>query len=103
MTKKFTKMQPKHGDKIIHCGHMDADRCHFLKYTEPVKFARPDGTFGLASWLVVCDKCWKKAGKKPSHVFVRGDGLWRGDAPAVEEVPESGTIIHDTPPNPEAN
>ena len=48
-----TKIQPKDGDEMIHCGHLNAENHHFWKVPNGVlRFHRPDGTFGEAEWVV---------------------------------------------------
>lgn len=81
----FTKDQPKDGDSILHCGHM-RQHGHWFKYADgPVRFIRPDKTSVTAEWYVACDACFIKHGAEVAR-FPRGDGIWNGDAPIVEEV-----------------
>jgi hypothetical protein len=78
----FTKEQPKDGDTIMHCGHV-VGRMHWFQYEEPIRFQRLDGTRGEASWFAACERCFIRHGEKVVN-FVRGDGTWTGDAPAIE-------------------
>jgi hypothetical protein len=81
----FTKEQPKHGDTILHCGHLGRGM-HWFKFAEgAVKFQRPDQTRGEAEWCAACDRCFVKHGEKAAN-FVRGDGVWTSDEPAIENV-----------------
>jgi hypothetical protein len=85
----FTKEQPKHGDTILHCGHLDrsADHhhpAHWFQFAEPKRFIRPDQSRGEAQWFAACEPCYLKHGEKVTK-FVRGDGVWTGDAPAIEK------------------
>jgi len=67
--KKFADQQPKDGDCILHCGHINTNLNHFFKIQDgPTKFIRPDGTVGNSEWLVACDKCYKKAGEDIERV-----------------------------------
>jgi hypothetical protein len=79
----FAIQQPKHGDTIMHCGHL-AGSLHWFQYETPIRFQRPDGTRGEALWFAACEACFCKHGVKATR-FVRGDGIWTGDAPAIEE------------------
>lgn len=86
---RFTKEQPKDGDTILHCGHLDAgaqeQRWRGFKYEEVLRFSRPDGTHGAAEWFAACDACFVRHGAQVA-AFARGDGRWTGDAPAVQKV-----------------
>ena len=83
----FTKQQPKDGDTIMHCGHIEG-RMHWYQYEKPIRFQRPDKTHGEASWFAACDACVTKRGEKVVN-YVRGDARWNGNAPAIEQVEES--------------
>ena len=85
MTKEFASEQPKHGDRMIHCGHMDAhmDGHHFFKLVPPMKFKRPDGTTDDAQWIIACDVCYHLAEGNAKKIQIKGDGTWKGDEPAV--------------------
>lgn len=78
----FAKEQPKDGDTILHCGHTGRGHAHWFRYSKPVKFQRPDGSWGTAEWFVTCEPCFIKHG---DQVPVRGDGRWNGDEPAIME------------------
>lgn len=91
MMKTFTDQQPKVGDTILHCGHLCQDggtvcRARWFQYEEVIRFERPDGTCGEATWLAVCEPCFVEHGDR---VPVRGDGQWTGDAPAIEKEMEN--------------
>jgi hypothetical protein len=79
----FTKQQPKHGDTIMHCGHVGDGKMHWFQYETPVQFVRPDRSRGEAEWFAACDSCFGKHGEKVVK-FVRGDNVWTGDAPIIE-------------------
>lgn len=85
----FVAEQPKDGETVLHCGHMHErwdgvarDRWHWFRFDPPTIFTRPDGTTGTTRWLTACDQCYRRHGEK---VPVRGDGIWRGDEPAIRE------------------
>jgi hypothetical protein len=86
--KSFSDQQPKDGDTIMHCGHLDRGRMHWFQYERPLRFERPDGTRGEAEWFAACQPCYARHGEKVTQ-FVRGDGRWTGDAPVIEEVEEN--------------
>lgn len=77
-----TESRPRDGDAITHCGHV-VGRMHWFQYARPLRFRRPDGTRGEASWLAACEQCFIRHGAEVVN-FVRGDGTWTGDAPAIE-------------------
>ena len=79
------KQQPKHGDTIMHCGHLDRGAMHWFQYESPIKFTRTDGTRGEAEWFTACERCFIRHGAKVSN-FVRGDDVWTGNEPAIEKV-----------------
>lgn len=86
-TKAYTEQQPRDGDAILHCGHLDQDRpVHWFKYPEAIRFSRPDGSRGEAAWLAVCAPCFARHGLRTP---VRGDGTWIGDDPIIERGEES--------------
>lgn len=78
----FTKAQPKDGDTIMHCGHVEGSM-QWFQYRKPIEFQRRDGSCGEASWFAACDRCVARHGDSVVN-FVRGDGTWTGDAPTIE-------------------
>lgn len=80
----FTKDQPKDGDTILHCDHLDGNR-NWFKLDGFQQFERPSGTCGQAEWFVACDACFFEHGEHVAQ-FPRGDGVWTGNAPIVHEV-----------------
>ena len=82
---EFAKLQPKHGDAILHCGHLDSKQCHFFHVEPPMSFARPNATVGKASWIIACDLCYQHSAGDCSKIKIRGDGTWKGDEPAVKK------------------
>jgi len=83
----FTAQQPKDGDTIMHCGHVEGCM-HWFQYDRAIRFQRPDKTHGESSWFAACDACVVRHGEKVMN-YVRGDATWSGDAPTIEEVKES--------------
>src|SRR5262245_1354278 len=78
---EFNPLQPKDGDRILHCGHLNSPPpFHWMYAPAPMRFRRPDGTEAEAHWVVACGLCRTLHGKK---VEIRGDGVWQGDAPIV--------------------
>lgn len=87
--KEFTETQPKHGDVILHCGHLDVTNHHFWKIPEHIgflQFRRPDGSMGKAQWVVGCELCFQASGGDPQKMEIRGDDIWVGDEPAVKRM-----------------
>ena len=85
----FTKDQPQDGDTILHCGHLGRSKivqhpAHWFKFDGHIRFERPDGSRGEAEWFAACEPCFIKHGEKVAN-RARGDGVWTGDAPAIEK------------------
>jgi hypothetical protein len=81
--KPFTSLQPREGDVVLHCEHFPfAGSVHFYKSAPGVDlhFERPDGTTGVARWLVCCPDCHKRHGPR---FPVTGDAIWRGNEPVI--------------------
>jgi hypothetical protein len=79
---KFTEIQPKDGDHVLHCGHLDTAPHHFLKASPPIVFDRPDNTSGEATWVVICDACFRRYG---ADAPIRGDAVWIGNEPIIQK------------------
>ena len=80
----FIKQQPEHGETIMHCGHIENVKMHLFQYETPIGFRRLDHTHGKAAWFAACGQCFVKHGEKVVK-FVRGDGVWIGDAAVIEK------------------
>lgn len=84
-THKFSERQPKDGETVLHCGHLENKPHHFFalpdSFPDGIKFSRPDGSTGRATWMVLCQNCFA-AGLDPENCM-RADGKWKGDAPAI--------------------
>jgi hypothetical protein len=90
MSAPFTKVQPKDGDTVLHCGHLENKPHHFYAMSDPNKlmvgcpFTRPDGSAGLAKWMVLCSKCFEVYFDAPEKAM-RADARWIGDEPEIRE------------------
>jgi hypothetical protein len=87
----FTKHQPKHGETVLHCGHLENKPHHFFAMSDPslgepeeVMFRRPNGTTGRARWMVLCSRCILQHSMNP-NLAMRADATWIGDEPAIKE------------------
>ena len=85
---EYADIQPRHGDIIIHCGHIDDDNrkepgIHWWKGR--FTFGNNVGDRGEAQWLICCDKCYEKAGGEPLKIQVRGHGSWKGNEPIIKK------------------
>jgi hypothetical protein len=78
----WTPDQPRDGETVAHCGHV-RDAVLWFHAPDPIRFRRPDGTFGETCWVVCCRDCFRRAGDDIGRVEVRGDGQWQGDEPTV--------------------
>jgi hypothetical protein len=81
----YTNLQPKDGEVIVHCGHIEGIH-HWTFLKPPVKFIRPDGTTGETQWITECEKCFGKRGNT-QNFQIRGDGTWKGDEPEIKVNP----------------
>lgn len=91
----FTKDQPRDGDTILHCGHLDREvqlqrPMRWFKFDGRVPFIRSDGVLGASEWFAACGPCFIEHGDElldggKIESFVRGDSRWVGDEPAIEE------------------
>ena len=86
--KHYTKKQPKNGEVILHCGHLDG-KCHFTFAPGGLEFSRPDDSQGISNWIVECRECFDKRGGS-LHFQINGDAIWKGDAAHIEKsiIPE---------------
>lgn len=89
MTK--TKPQPKSGDVLLGCVHRPNIYAAHIFQTPGISFKRPDGSKGIATWIVLCDKCFQEyvvKGDGPTHVPLACDFTWRDrDDPIVYKDP----------------
>lgn len=85
----FTKLQPKQGDRVMHCGHHEANNHHFFclvtEQGAEIIFTRPDGSLCASRWIALCDACFRLHGEHPESV-IRADGVWQGDEPSIKQV-----------------
>jgi hypothetical protein len=79
---EHAETQPESGESYVHCGHMDHGSLHFwLSPGDGTLFARPDGSVGLARWIVCCGECFHRAKGNPEMLAIRGDGVWDANTP----------------------
>lgn len=78
---KIAEWQPKNGDVVLHCGHLNPNKPTHLWHVN-VAFERPNGSSGSASWVVACNDCTERAGYDVTKVAVCGDVTW-----ATKEAP----------------
>lgn len=70
---KFTKQQPKDGDTVLHCGHLEAKHYHFFYFPEDD-----------AKWMMLCDDCYAS---QELENCIRYRSTWMGDDPAIKVNP----------------
>lgn len=80
---EWAEDQPLEGECVLWCLH-DAEKYHFFRTPTKLIFVRPDGTDGEATWLIACDPCFKRAGRDPKKLEIRGDAIWQGNAPIIK-------------------
>ncbi|KKN68007.1 hypothetical protein LCGC14_0455630 [marine sediment metagenome] len=79
-----TTHHPIDGTIVLHCGHLDAECWHAFRNESPVKFRRKDGTADASEWVCVCGDCFDLYEDKPMGcATIRGDGVWRDNAPTL--------------------
>jgi hypothetical protein len=81
--RRFAKEQPKDGDTILHCGHLERKPHHAFKMPSS-QFTRLDGTRGESEWMLLCQDCFNAHADEP-QVCIRADSIWKGDAPEFRE------------------
>jgi hypothetical protein len=85
---KYTELQPKDGDVVLHCGHLDDKPHHFYVLggasREPIHFHRPDGSVGEATWMVLCHRCFQVYPENPEKCM-RADATWIGNEPEIKD------------------
>ena len=81
----YAQLQPKDGDSILHCGHIDQKKIEWSYLPDGSEFVRPDGSRGFTHWIAECLSCREARGN--DDPVIRGDGIWKGDAPIIKEVP----------------
>lgn len=86
---QYAKEQPKAGDLVIHCFHLDATSHHFYKGNFRYANVRPPledtdvPLNGQAKWLVVCDDCFNSVEGDIRKLKFGGVSFWQGDEPAI--------------------
>lgn len=84
---KFLKKQPKAGEVVLHCGHLEGDydklRVHFSWSPKPMHVRRPDGSELTAQWILECNVCFKLRQHFGGVALMRADAIWTGDAPVI--------------------
>jgi hypothetical protein len=100
----FLTEQPRDGEIILHCGHLEpehGEKWHWIQVEGPAPgdkavFERPDGSLGYSRWVCLCATCHRRqlvelpdldsiADVAALGAFIHGDGVWRGDAPEIRE------------------
>ena len=66
--------QPSPGDVCIGCMHRPEpeDNAHYYYRFAGIEFQRPDGTQGVAKWLLICDACFIKHGDRMHEDLLAG-------------------------------
>jgi hypothetical protein len=86
---EFSKHQPRDGETVLHCGHLESIPHHFFALSDGaliagIHFRRPNGSEGTATWMVLCQPCFNAHAHEPEKCM-RADAEWIGDEPAVKE------------------
>lgn len=82
---KWADRQPHDGETILHCPHvLLGGKAEFFGWAAPVRFSRPDGTWGESRWLVQCPACMVEMPTRGPNIS--GDSVWKGNRPAIKDV-----------------
>jgi 6-phosphogluconolactonase/glucosamine-6-phosphate isomerase/deaminase len=76
---KYTELQPKDGEVVLHCGHVGGEG-HFFSIKPEAQVVSPSGEVVTAQWFIQCASCFRT---EPSELNVRGHGIWCGDEPTI--------------------
>lgn len=95
------ELQPKDGDRVAHCGHLESGPHHFYK-APGLELVRPDFTRVKPEWIVVCHVCFKQYGHAATR-YIRGDGVWRGSEPELYENPDVAPMTPVKPSDSNSN
>lgn len=77
--------QPKEGDSVLHCGHMDG-RVHVASVPEGARRQRcPDGEVRDVLWLLACDDCYMQALGDWRKVLFYESASLRGNSPILDD------------------
>jgi hypothetical protein len=83
----FANQQPKDGDIILHCEHVEKNG-HWFKIGV-CNFKRSDGSCGKTEWVLLCNDCYadyELSDKKPDDMLrlITCDSKWIGNEPGIE-------------------
>jgi hypothetical protein len=72
---------PTPGDVCLGCPHRPRFDAHLYAFEGAlIEFERPDGSYGIARWILLCDKCHMKHMDNPVGAEVDCDMLWPASA-----------------------
>lgn len=88
MGKDYAEQQIMDGELVLHCGHLQR-KMHAIHANGEIMFTRPDGSTGIARWILQCEECVED---KLREFLIKGEGIWRGSDPelpfiAPEDIP----------------
>ena len=82
---EYTEEQPKDGDIVLHCNHLDNPPLHFFKCVKPITAVGPDGESTIIQWLVCCNTCMLLHGADVGKIAWNQLSTWKGDEPFIEK------------------
>ncbi len=83
-TAPWAEKQPRDGETILHCPHMDGNKFQWFMMPAYMDFTRPDGTAGRSRWLAQCPACMLDM--PTNGPTIAGDSTWIGNEPAIKDV-----------------
>ena len=81
----FAPTQPIDGETVLLCGHK-SETWHWYLIPGGLRFVRPDGSEGTATWKVECDRCDRRYQGRSD---VRADAVWQGNAPVIRPMEDA--------------
>ena len=81
---KWAALQPKDGEIVMHCGHVDFSDSHWAHLAEGPTIRCKDGVERKIDWLVACDDCYRKANGHWGHIPFRETADWKGNDPIIK-------------------
>jgi hypothetical protein len=81
--KESLPVEPPDGAIVLTCAHNLARQKHAFHAPDGIVYRTKSGEEKVATWLVACTDCVKKAGGNPQNIKWASDGQWQSKA-AIE-------------------
>ncbi len=81
----FVQEQPKPGDVVAHCGHLNRPPHHFFRVPDGnFEYERMDGMMVTAQWAALCCDCFAKHAENP-YAALQYDDVWTSTEPILRK------------------